>query len=59
MLNQLLCNYEKEGLSIATDRHQLRYRFTFKAVNPGYQGGIIESISMKQIKNAYNIFYIK
>ena len=21
MLNQLLCNYEKEGLSIATDRH--------------------------------------
>lgn len=38
---------------------KVRYRFTFKAVNPGYQGGIIESISMKQIKNAYNIFYIK
>ena len=36
----------------------MRYKYTFKAVNPGYPGGSIERIAMKQLRDAYNIFYI-
>lgn len=37
---------------------EVSHRFIFKALNPGYSGGIIERITMDQIKNAHNIFYI-
>ena len=37
----------------------MRYKYIFNAVNPGYPGGSIERITVKQIKIANNIFYIR
>ncbi|MBR5706915.1 MAG: hypothetical protein IKX55_05020 [Bacteroidaceae bacterium] len=36
----------------------IRTKYIFKAVNPGFSGGSIERISIQQLNNAHNIFYI-